>query len=421
MSSGTDLCNQMIEIGKRAREAASVLALTKDITKNQALFAMAIAIRQHEATILQANKIDITQAKEKSLSAALIDRLVLDPQRLETMATALETIAHFPDPVGRKLVEIKRPNGLDIIRLSVPIGVIGVIYESRPNVTSDAAGLCIKSGNAVILRGGSESFHSSSAIMAALHEGINQTILPPTVIQMIPTIDRAAVSEMLKLEKYIDVIIPRGGQQLIERLSAESRIPLFKHLAGLCHTYIHHAADLTMSRKIIVNAKMRRTGVCGATEVLLIDRDIVHSHLPAIINDLIIAGCEVRGDENIQKIHAQVKQVVENDYHTEFLAPIIAIKIVDDLSAAIQHIAEYGTQHTDAIITEDTLAAEKFLQAVDSAIVMHNTSTQFADGGEFGMGAEIGIATGKLHARGPVGLEQLTTFKYIVRGQGQVR
>jgi glutamate-5-semialdehyde dehydrogenase len=310
---------------------------------------------------------------------------------------------------------------LEIIRISVPIGVIGVIYESRPNVAADAAGLCLQAGNAVILRGGSESFHSGTAILTALQAGLEKTKLPLTAIQMVPTTDRAAVSEMLKMDKYIDVIIPRGGSQLIEHVAQESRIPLFKHLAGLCHTYIHQAAELAMARKIVLNAKMRRTGICGATEVLLIDQAIAASHLPSIINDLIAAGCEIRGDHAVEKLDPRVKHASDKDYDTEFLDAVISVKIVTNLSAAIAHIALHGTQHTDAIITEDKMAAETFLKEVDSAIVMHNTSTQFADGGEFGMGAEIGIATGKLHARGPVGAEQLTTFKYLVRGDGQIR
>ena len=337
------------------------------------------------------------------------------------MAKGLEIIENLPDPLGRELAKIERPNGLEISRISVPLGVIGVIYESRPNVTADAAALCLKSGNAVILRGGSESFHSSTAIVSALHAGLMQAKLPLTAIQLIPTTDRAAVSEMLKLDRYIDVLIPRGGQQLIERIAAESRIPLFKHLAGLCHTYIHSAADKDMAKKIILNAKMRRTGVCGATEVLLIDQSIMTSHLPPILDALIQAGCEVRGEESLIQIDSRVKLSSKEDYDTEFLDAILAVKIVDGLSTAIEHIAKHSTQHTDAIITEDYAAAQQFLTHVDSAIVIHNASTQFADGGEFGMGAEIGIATGKLHARGPVGAEQLTTFKYVVQGNGQTR
>lgn len=414
----TNVHEEMIVMGKAARQAARILAIADTAIKNNALQAMAEALHDHQTKILLANEQDISNAK--NLSDAFIDRLKLDENRITAMAQSLMAIAELPDPVGRILANIKRPNGLDIIRMSVPIGVIGVIYESRPNVTADAAGLCLKSGNAVILRGGSDSFYSSHAILNALHQAI-KNYLPETIVQMVNTNDRAVVSEMLKLEKYIDVIIPRGGQSLIEKISAESRIPLFKHLAGLCHTYIHRAADKNMARKIILNAKMRRTGICGATEVLVIDRAIVKTHLSDILNDLLQAGCEVRSDAEIQQLDLRIKIATENDYDTEFLAPIIAVKIVDDLNDAIKHIAQHGTQHTDAIITEDEHAAQQFFQQVDSAIVMHNASTQFADGGEFGMGAEIGIATGKLHARGPVGVEQLTTFKYLVQGKGQIR
>lgn len=416
-----DIHETMISIGEAAREAATVLALISNETKNKALHAIASAIRHCQNSILNANQQDLTYAKQKNTPAAFVDRLSLTIQRIEAMARGLETIAELPDPVGRILATMQRPNGLEITRVSVPIGVIGVIYESRPNVTVDAAGLCLKSGNAVILRGGSESFHSSSAIMAAIRDGLEKANLPSGAVQMVPTSDRAAVSEMLKMDKYIDVIIPRGGQQLIERISAESRIPLFKHLAGLCHTYIHSKADKEMAKKILLNAKMRRTGICGATEVLLIDEAVIQSHLPSILNELLEAGCEIRGDEKIVKLNSNVKPASEQDFNTEFLDAIIAVKVVNNLSEAIKHIAEHGTHHTDAIVTEDKVAAERFFKEVDSAIVMQNTSTQFADGGEFGMGAEIGIATGKLHARGPVGVEQLTTFKYIVRGNGQVR
>lgn len=411
----------MLSIGKSARKAARALALISSKEKNNALQLMATAIRQNKSAIQNANQKDIDLATQKKLPVAFLDRLALNAERIEAMAKGLETIAELPDPIGTILAEIKRPNQLEIFRVRVPIGVIGVIYESRPNVTADAAGLCLKSGNAIILRGGSESFHSSSAIMFALHAGLNKAGLPQNAVQMLPTADRAAVDEMLQMDKYIDVIIPRGGLKLVEYISAKSRIPLFRHLAGLCHTYVHHAADKEMARKIVLNAKMRRTGICGATEVLLVDKAIMASHLPAILDDLIRAGCEIRGDEHVTKLDSRAKLSSDQDYDTEFLDAIIAVKIVNDLPNAIEHIAQHGTQHTDAIITADQTAAEKFLKEVDSAIVMHNTSTQFADGGEFGMGAEIGIATGKLHARGPVGVEQLTTFKYLVRGNGQVR
>lgn len=416
-----DKLQQLQIIARAARDASRILALASTDTKNKALQAIANAIRQHQSTILQANAIDLALAKEKDMPNAFLDRLELTAARIESMTSNLESIAMLPDPVRKILVEIKRPNGLEIKRVAVPIGVIGVIYESRPNVTADAAGLCLKSGNAVILRGGGESFNTSIAIMDAINAGLKETNLPETAVQMIPTTDREAVSAMLKLDKDIDVIIPRGGQALIERISSESRIPLFKHLAGLCHTYVHKAADLEMAKKIVLNAKMRRTGICGATETLLIDEAIVASHLVPILDELITAGCEVRGDEQSAQLDSRVKLATYSDYDTEFLDAIISVKVVKDLTEAIQHITQHGTQHTDAIITDDTAAASRFLNEVDSAIVMHNASTQFADGGEFGMGAEMGIATGKLHARGPVGLEQLTTFKYLVEGTGQIR
>lgn len=421
LSDDKDINARMLAMGEAAKSAAHQLALATTESKNKALEAMAAAIHRHEANILSANSIDVEQAKTKNLSSALIDRLSLNSQRIEAMAMGLEVISALPDPVGTILLEMKRPNGLEINRIRVPIGVIGVIYESRPNVTADAAGLCLKSGNAVILRGGSESFHSSAAIIVAIHEGLGEANLPLTAVQMVPIQDRAAVSILLTMDAFIDVIIPRGGQPLIERIAAESRIPLFKHLAGLCHTYIHSDADKEMARKIVLNAKMRRTGICGATEVLLIDRAIIQSHLPDIINDLMAAGCEIRGDDDVAKLDSRVKRAQSQDFSTEFLDAVIAIKAIANLSAAIKHIEQFGTHHTDAIITQNQDAADRFLKEVDSAIVMHNTSTQFADGGEFGMGAEIGIATGKLHARGPVGVEQLTTFKYQVRGSGQLR
>ncbi len=411
----------MESVGAAARDAAHFLASLPHTQKNNALRDMAKAIRAHHSDIQQANEQDNIAAKNKNISAALLDRLKLDVVRIEAMAKGLESIAELPDPVGRILAENTRPNGLLIVRISVPIGVIGVIYESRPNVTVDAAGLCLKSGNAVILRGGSDSFHSSMAIMKALHEGLSHAGIPLAAVQMIETPDRKAVDEMLAMDRYIDVIIPRGGQQLIQYTMEKTRIPVFKHLAGMCHTYIHASADKEMARRIVLNAKMRRTGICGATEVLLVDRTVKESILPVIIDDLVRAGCEVRSDREIQILNPAVTLAGDADYDTEFLDSIISIKLVDDLSAAMEHIAKHGTQHTDAIIADDLVAAKRFLNEVDSAIVMHNTSTQFADGGEFGMGAEIGIATGKLHARGPVGVEQLTTFKYQVRGSGQVR
>jgi glutamate-5-semialdehyde dehydrogenase len=412
---------QMQILGASARQAAQVLAVASTDLKNQSLRAMAAAIRQQATAIYQANQKDCALVEKQGVTPAFLDRLTLNAERIEAMARGLEAIAEQADPVGRIISTLQRPNGLEITRIRVPLGVLAVIYESRPNVTADAAGLCLKSGNAVILRGGSESFHSSTAIVSALHEGLANLDLPPTIVQQVPTTDREAVRELLKMERYIDVIIPRGGPQLIAHLAAESRIPLFKHLAGICHTYVHHAAKLELARKVVLNAKMRRTGICGATEVLLLDQAIAPTYLPAILEDLLQAGCEVRGDPEAVKIDSRIKPAGESDFDTEFLEAIIAVKLVANIDAAIEQIRQHGTQHTEAILTEDQAAAEKFLQEVDSAIVMHNTSTQFADGGEFGMGAEIGIATGKLHARGPVGAEQLTTFKYLVRGSGQVR
>ncbi|MBA3536122.1 MAG: glutamate-5-semialdehyde dehydrogenase [Tatlockia sp.] len=408
-------------MGESAKKASRTLALATSAEKNKALHFMANAIRSHSQQILNANQKDLHMARQKDLAASFLDRLELDEKRIEAMAKALEIIAELADPIGSILAKIERPNKLSISRVRVPIGVIGVIYESRPNVTADASGLCLKAGNAVILRCGSESFHSSLAILAALHQGIAQTTLPLNALQIVPTTERTAVDELLKMDKYIDVLIPRGGMKLIEYVSAHSRIPLFKHLAGICHTYIHHPANKEMARKILLNAKLQRTGICGATEVLLIDKAAVKLHLPDILNDLTLGGCEIRGDKEIMNLNSALKLAGEHDYDTEFLDAIIAVKVVEDLDEAIRHISQHGTQHTDAIITENLRDAERFLQEVDSAIVMHNTSTQFADGGEFGMGGEIGIATGKLHARGPVGVEQLTTFKYIVHGNGQVR
>lgn len=411
----------IINMGQAAKKAARALAIASSDEKNHALRCMANAILQHADAILAANEKDLALAKQKNVTPAFLDRLALDNKRITAMANAINIIADLPDPVGRILETIVRPNQLSIERISVPIGVIGVIYESRPNVTADAASLCLKAGNAVILRCGSESLHSSAAIIAALHKGIEQTNLPTTIVQILATNDRSAIDEMLKLDKYIDVLIPRGGMQLIEYVAANSRIPVFKHLAGMCHTYVHQHANKDMARKVILNAKMRRTGICGATEVLLIDKAIAQAFLPDILADLQQAGCEIRGDKEVSSFKSTIKQANDNDFDTEFLDAIIAVKIVADINEAITHIAEHGTQHTDAIITDDTAAFEKFAREVDSAIIMHNTSTQFADGGEFGMGGEIGIATGKLHARGPVGVNQLTTFKYVVHGNGQVR
>jgi glutamate-5-semialdehyde dehydrogenase len=358
----------------------------------------------------------------RNLTPALMDRLKLDAKRIEAMAKGLAEVAALPDPVGRELARWTRPNGLDIARISTPIGVIGIIYESRPNVTADAGALCLKSGNVTILRGGSESLASSRAIHAALVEGLQASGLPAGAIQLVPTTDRAAVGHMLTgLNGTIDLIIPRGGKSLVARVQSEARVPVLAHLEGICHTYVHQKADLAMARAIVKNAKMRRTGICGATETLLIDRAILGTHLKPILDDLVAAGCEIRGDAEIRAAYPNAVLASEEDWRTEYLDAILAVAAVDDVDDAIRHIAAYGSQHTESIVTEDRATAERFLSALDSAIVMHNASTQFADGGEFGMGAEIGIGTGKLHARGPVGVEQLTIFKYVVRGSGQTR
>ncbi len=411
----------MIELGRNARAAARVLAQSPSEAKNRALAAAAAAVRAGRQSILAANAQDMAAAQSKGLAKALLDRLMLDDKRVEAMAKGLEEVALLPDPVGQEMARWMRPNGLDSARVRVPLGVIGIIYESRPNVTADAGALCLKSGNAAILRGGSESFHSSGAILACLQQGLAAAGLPASSIQMVPTADRAAVGVMLRMTEYIDVIVPRGGRSLIERVLAESRIPLFQHLEGICHTYVDGAADLDMARRVVLNAKMRRTGICGATETLLVDQRVAATHLPVLVKDLLEAGCEVRGDAATQAADERVAPVLEEDWHTEYLDAIIAVKVVNGVDAAIEHIERYGSHHTEAIITDDAAAAAHFLGAVDSAIVLHNASTQFADGGEFGMGAEIGISTGKLHARGPVGVEQLTSFKYVVRGSGQVR
>jgi glutamate-5-semialdehyde dehydrogenase len=416
----TSLESEMRVLGHAAKAAAGELALVNSERKVAALKAMAKVIRVHAKEILAANAEDMKAAEARGLSAALLDRLKLNEARVEGMAKGLEEIALQPDPVGRTLAEWDRPNGLKFARISVPLGVIGIIYESRPNVAADAGGLCLKSGNAVILRGGSESARSSSAIIAALQAGLSEAGLPAAAIQAVPTTDREAVGIMLRMDDIIDLIVPRGGRGLIERVAAESRIPVLKHLDGLCHTYIHAKADPAMAREIVLNAKMRRTGVCGATETLLVDRGALTFAEP-ILDDLVKAGCEVRGDDEALKIHDKVKQATSQDWDTEYLDAIISVRVVDGVDAAIEHINRHGSHHTEAIVTKDETAAAKFLNEVDAGIVMHNTSTQFADGGEFGMGAEIGISTGKLHARGPVGAEQLTSYKYVVRGNGQLR
>ena len=415
-----DLGAAMAEIGRRAREAATALALASPVAKVTALKAAAAAVRSRANEIFAANAEDVGEAQRAGIGAALIDRLALDPKRLEAVARGLEDIADLPDPVGRVLAEWTRPNGLKISRIAVPLGVVGIIYESRPNVTADAGGLALKSGNAAILRGGSESFHSSRVLVAAVSEGVRAAGLPEHAIQLVPTRDREAVGMMLKMSGVIDIIVPRGGASLIERVQRESRIPVIAHLEGLCHTYIHRAADPEKARAIVLNAKMRRVSICGATETLLVDR-AAKALLPAILSDLRAAGCELRGDPEVFAVDPAVVPATETDWHTEYLDAILAVHIVDGIDGAVEHIARFGSHHTDAIITENKATAERFLREVDSAIVLVNASTQFADGGEFGMGAEIGISTQRLPPRGPVGTEQLTTYKYLVRGTGQVR
>jgi len=412
----------MAEMGRRARAAERALALADPAKKTAALKAAARAIRDSASAILQANAEDIAAADKEKLTPAFRDRLSLDTKRVEAMAEGVETVAALPDPVGTVMASWDRPNGLKIERVRTPLGVIAVIYESRPNVTADAGALCVKAGNAVILRGGSESFHSSRAIHRALVAGLESERLPADAIQLVPTRDRAAVGELLSgLGGMIDVVVPRGGKALVGRVETEARVPVFAHLEGICHVYVHAPADLDAAKKIVLNAKMRRSGVCGAAETLLVDRAAASTHLKPLVEMLIDAGCEIRGDDATRAADKRVVPATEQDWSTEYLDAILSVKVVDGVQAAIDHIERYGTHHTDSILTEDKAAAEKFLREVDSAIVLHNASTQFADGGEFGFGAEIGIATGRLHARGPVGVEQLTSFKYRVRGSGQIR
>ncbi|QQP92560.1 glutamate-5-semialdehyde dehydrogenase [Skermanella sp. TT6] len=411
----------MQQLGRAARAAAAVLALAPTERKDAALRAAAAAIRERSAAILEANARDVADAGARDMAASLIDRLKLDGARVEGIAKGLEDVAALPDPIGTVMAEWDRPNGLRIARVRVPLGVIGIVYESRPNVTADAGGLCLKSGNACILRGGSDSFESSRAIIACMRDGLRVAGLPEDAIQLVPTTDRAAVGIMLTMVDDIDVIIPRGGKSLIQRVAAESRIPVIKHLDGICHVYVDAAADPAKARDIVLNAKMRRTSVCGAAETLLVDRSVSETVLPAVLDALIAAGCEVRGDEATRRIDGRAVPATAADWDTEYLDAIISVRVVDGVDAAIEHVNRHGSHHTDSIVTEDAAAAEKFLSQVDSAIVLLNASTQFADGGEFGMGAEIGISTGKLHARGPVGAEQLTSYKYQVRGTGQVR
>ena len=411
----------MARIGAAAKATARALALASTEAKNKALTEAAQSLRRRKNEILSANAKDMAAGEDKGLSAPMLDRLALTDERLEGMATGLDEIAKLNDPIGTVLEDRERPNGLRIQRVRVPLGVIGVIYESRPNVTADAGSLCLKAGNAVILRGGSESFHSSRLIMESLDHGLKATGLPEASIQLVPTTDRHAVGEMLTMTDTIDVIVPRGGKSLIERVTAESKVPLFKHLEGICHSYVNADADPDMARKVVFNAKMRRTGICGTTETLLIDRAAVELMLSPIVDDLTEAGCEVRGDAESQAADQRIIPASDEDWNTEYLDSIISVRVVDGVEEAIEHIDKHGSQHTDCIITANKEAADTFVKKVDSAIVLVNASTQFADGGEFGMGAEIGISTGKLHARGPVGVEQLTSSKYIVRGDGQIR
>jgi glutamate-5-semialdehyde dehydrogenase len=412
----------MADLGRRARAAARQVALASAEGKNAALHAMAACIRTRADAILAANAEDLADARAKGQSGAFIDRLILNPERLDAIADAVESIAALPDPVGRVLARFERPNGLQIERVATPLGVIGVIFESRPNVTADAGALCLKAGNAAILRAGSESFRSSLAIAEAMGEGLEQAGLPADAIRLVPTRDRAAVGAMLSgLDGNLDVIVPRGGKSLVARVQEEARVPVFAHLEGLNHVYVHGGADLEMAKEIVLNAKMRRTGVCGSAETLLVDRACAETHLKPLISVLLDAGCAVRGDEAVQMADSRVAPATDEDWRTEYLDAIISARIVDSLDVALAHIETYGSHHTDSIVTNDAAAAERFLAEVDSAIVLHNASTQFADGGEFGFGAEIGIATGRMHARGPVGVEQLTSFKYRIRGSGQTR
>jgi glutamate-5-semialdehyde dehydrogenase len=416
-----DIRATMQGIGAAAKAAALELASATPESKNAALHAASAAIRARKDEILAANANDVARAEGNGVKGPFLDRLILNDDRTEGMAKGLEEVAALADPIGTILAAWDRPNGLRIARVRVPLGVIGVIYESRPNVTADAGGLCLKAGNAAILRGGSESFESSNVILSCLQDGLRAAGLPEAVIQAPPTTDREAVGAMLTMVEFIDVIVPRGGKSLIERVQTESRIPVFAHLEGLCHTYVHGAADPQMARDIVLNAKMRRTGICGATETVLIDRSVAPDLLGLIVDDLAGAGCEVRGDAAARDIDDRIVPANDADWDTEYLDAIVSVRVVDDAEAAIEHVNNHGSNHTDAIVTSDTDVAERFLARIDSGIVLHNASTQFADGGEFGMGAEIGISTGKMHARGPVGAEQLTSYKYVVRGAGQTR
>jgi glutamate-5-semialdehyde dehydrogenase len=421
-ASSADIASQMAVIGKAARAAAQLLAIATSDAKDAALNAMAAAIRTNADDILTENAKDMSFAKEKGLSGAMLDRLLLNDERIEAMAKGIEDVVALQDPVGQTITEWDRPNGLHIERVRVPLGVIGIIYESRPNVTADASALCVKSGNAVILRGGSESFHSSSAIYRCMAQGLRDAGLPEAAVQIVPTTNRQAVGLMLQgLSGTVDLIVPRGGKNLIARVQTDARVPVLAHLEGLCHVYIDKGADLQMAIDITLNSKLRRTGICGSAETLLIDRAVAKTHMAPVVSALLNAGCEVRGDPEICAADTRCVKASNADWTTEYLDAIIAARIVDGVDGAINHITEYGSNHTETIVTEDAPTAQRFFDRTDSAILLHNASTQYADGGEFGMGAEIGIATGKLHARGPVGVEQLTSFKYLVRGAGQTR
>jgi glutamate-5-semialdehyde dehydrogenase len=417
-----DLAATMRDIGRAAVAAQAVLSLASTSDKNRALLASAAALRARQDEILRANHRDMEAARAQGLSGAMLDRLALDAQRIEAMARGVEEIAALPDPIGTVIAKWSRPNGLVIARVRVPLGVVGIIYESRPNVTCDAGALCLKSGNASILRGGSESFHSNQAIHACIVDGLAIAGLPQTCCQRVPTTDRAAVGYLLAdMTEFVDVIVPRGGKSLVARVQQEARVPVIGHLEGNCHVYVDRDANVDMARAIVLNAKLRRTGVCGAAETLLIDQACASTHLAPLVEALLEAGCEVRGDAAVQAVDPRVRAATEVDWGTEYLDAIMAVKVVAGVDGAIQHIGQYGSAHTESIVTENAATAERFLREVDSAIVLHNASTQFADGGEFGMGAEIGISTDRFHARGPVGVEQLTSYKYVVRGAGQIR
>ena len=418
---GSDAATIVAELGRRATAAAMTLRNATTAAKNKALTDGARLIRAEKAAILAANARDLDAAKAASMSSALQDRLLLNDARIESMAKGLDDIAALPDPVGAEIERWQRPNGLEISRVRVPIGIIGVIYEARPNVTADAGALCIKSGNVVVLRGGSDSFHSSRCIVELLRRALSSAGLPEDCVALVPTTDRAAVGEMLKAMDWLDLIVPRGGRSLIDRVTAESRVPVLRHYDGICHVYVDRDADVAMARDVVANAKMRRVSVCGAAETLLIDRAVLDTHLMPVIAKLHELGCEVRGDGEVQKRDPQAVAASEKDWRTEYLEPIISVATVDGVDGAIRHIATYGSQHTESIVTNNAQTADRFLREVDSAIVMHNASTQFADGAEFGLGAEIGISTNRMHARGPVGLVELTTYKNIVRGKGTLR